>query len=219
MDVELNIKPEPTEPATDNQEPQPVPMETQDQPVKSEPVEADQPEGPETEDSEMKTVEVKPEAEPEPEVKTESEPGQEAEHKPDVTEETKPELDKSLDDHAVSDTAPSFTAPAKLAGPSIRINLMNPVESGKTLERRESVISNSSDADSSAAVPDENSKYDPDCIIQPPKHENPEPKPKLVGRKLQDFPVQVRGSDTSGLCSIMWLCQTHNRNPIRISEW
>ena len=205
MDVELNIKPEPTEPATDNQEPQPVPMETQDQPVKSEPVEADQPEDPETEDSEMKAVEVKPEAgpEPEPEVKTESEPGQEAEHKPDVTEETKPELDKSLDDHAVSDTAPSFTAPAKLAGPSIRINLMNPVESGKTLERRESVISNSSDADSSAAVPDENSKYDPDCIIQPPKHENPEPKPKLVGRKLQDFPVQVRGSDTSGLCSIM----------------
>ena len=205
MDVELNIKPEPTEPATDNQEPQPVPMETQDQPVKSEPVEADQPEDPETEDSEMKAVEVKPEAgpEPEPEVKTESEPGQEAEHKPDVTEETKPELDKSLDDHAVSDTAPSFTAPAKLAGPSIRINLMNPVESGKTLERRESVISNSSDADSSAAVPDENSKYDQDCIIQPPKHENPEPKPKLVGRKLQDFPVQVRGSDTSGLCSIM----------------
>lgn len=207
----MDIKAEPPEPTADvnadgageNKEPQPVPMETQDVPIKSEPVEADQPSEVETGDSETKAAEVtvKSELDLEPELKPEAEPGEES--KPEVTEEQKPELDQSLDDNAVSNAAPSFVAPAKLVGPSIRINLMNPVESAKTLERRESIVSNSSDADSSVVMPDENSDLDPDCIIQPPKHENAGPKPKLVDRKLQEIPRKVKGQDISGLCSIM----------------
>jgi hypothetical protein len=66
-------------------------------------------------------------------------------------------------------------------------------------------VSNSSDAEPAEAAPTapEIPDLDPDGIVQPPKRENPEPKPKLVGRKLSEMPMQVKGADTSGLCSIM----------------
>jgi hypothetical protein len=111
-------------------------------------------------------------------------------------------LERSLDGNAVSDTAPNFVAPTKSAGASIRINLTSSIEPDKTFERRESVVSNASDADSTSN-PSENSDLDPEAIIQPTKYENAETKPKLAGRKLVEMPMMEKGSDVSGLCSIM----------------
>ena len=185
-------------------------MET-DHPVKTE-VEEQQEEvvvktEPET-DVEMKeVVETTPaETAEEPKTETEDEP------KPEVeAEESKPETEsedkensstnheRSLDGNALSD---AFVAPSKLTSTSIRINLTSSIESGKTLERRESVVSNSSDAES-GSNPSENSDMDPEGIVQPPKFEAAEPKPKLVGRKLVEMPPQMKGTDTSGLCCIM----------------
>ncbi len=161
---------------------------------------------PET-DVEMKEVVAAPaESGEETNVETEDHPKPEIEceePKPETESEDKENsstnLERSLDGNVLSD---AFVAPSKLTSASIRINLTSSIESGKTLERRESVVSNSSDAET-GSNPSENSEMDPEGIIQPPKFEAAEPKPKLVGRKLVEMPPQMKGTDTSGLCSIM----------------
>ena len=54
---------------------------------------------------------------------------------------------------------------------------------------------------------EEESEYDVDCIIQEKsKEEEEDPfrhKPRLKGRKLVEIPKTEKGSDLSGLCSIM----------------
>ena len=215
-DSSVPVKPEAVVPETSEQ----VPVKP-DSPdiVKSEIIEDQQA------DVEMKELEVMTES---PEIKTES---------PEIDEQVKPEaevkaedsdspakIDRSLDGSSVDDLAPSFVAPAKLMGASIRINLTSQLESGKLLESRESAVSNSSDVDQSAVqLPEVNPDLDPDCIIQPRKHENAEPKPKLVGRKFAEMPPQNKGEDTSGLCSIMWtipnLIVIRNENDLALQNF
>ena len=191
------------------------PMETADRVEEAQLVKT---EAPETEvDVEMKDpvtttaaediVNTETELKVDSEIKTELETDSGLEPKPEESETEDKEnsaanLERSLDGSAVSDTAPNFVAPTKSAGASIRINLTSTIEPGKTLERRESVVSNASDADSTSN-PSENSDLDPEGIVQPPKYESAEPKPKLVGRKLVEMPMKDKGSDVSGLCSIM----------------
>jgi hypothetical protein len=142
-------------------------------------------------------VETAPKVEPTPETDVQAADG-------DNKENDSSNLEKSLDGSGVTDTAPNFVAPNKLTAAAIRINLTSAIEQGKTLERRESVVSNSSDVDSSTvAASDENSEMDVEGVVQPPKFADAETKPKLVDRKFVVMPPQMKGVDTSGLCSIM----------------
>jgi hypothetical protein len=115
----------------------------QPQPIKQEPADPDQPVSTADPDVAMQEADtgVTPKSEPEAvsEAETKPETDIKAETKPetDVEVEAKPEdpeatasdagLDKSLDGNAISDAAPSFVAPTKLAGASIRINLTSQV--------------------------------------------------------------------------------------------
>ncbi len=188
MEVQAVVK---VEPGLATDESPAVAMETEEQPVSSQLVKTEPDET--SPDVEMKSVD-------ESDAKPEADSGPES--KPETEEESKNLHDKSLDDRAVTDAAPDFVAPSKLVGASIRINLTSQVESGKTLERRESTVSNNSDAESTSATTDENSELDPDCITQTPKEVNA-PKPMLADRKLTVLPPQNRGTETSSLCSIM----------------
>ena len=146
-------------------------------------------------ESDKPDVVLTPEVEPTPETEVKTEE--------DDKENDTTNLEKSLDGSGVTDTAPNFVAPNKLTAASIRINLTSQIDQDKTLERRESVVSNSSDADSSVVASEETSEMDPEAFVQPPKFADAETKPKLVGRKFVEMPPQMKGVDTSGLCSIM----------------
>ena len=126
------------------------------------------------------TVEVKKEADKDEEIK-------EGE-KPDKEEES-PNLE--ADDHHGS----SIPLMPKPAAGGIRITITSQVEK---LERRESMISTSSQADSV-----EESEFDPDAVVQEKKESQEDLKPRLKGKKLTEFPMQSKDSELSGLCSIM----------------
>ncbi len=207
----MTIKPEPVEAEEEKADDSTVVASSTetDHPVKTESEEQEEvvvKTEPET-DVEMKAVESSvAEGGEEPKTETEDEPKQEVEGeepKPETESEDKENsstnLERSLDGNVLSD---AFVAPSKLTSASIRINLTSSIESGKTLERRESIVSNSSDVES-GTNPSENSEMDSEGIIQPPKFEAAEPKPKLAGRKLVEMPPQMKGTDISGLCCIM----------------
>lgn len=98
----------------------------------------------------------------------------------------------------------AFAAPSLTVTTSIKINLTTTVEPSRTIEHSESIISNSSDLDGNLSVAneiaEEDSEFDVDAIVQKVERD---PKPKLKDRKLRELPMQQKGQDLSGLCSIM----------------
>jgi hypothetical protein len=68
------------------------------------------------------------------------------------------------------------------------------------LERLDSArsISESDDGEN-----EKETEFDPDAIVQPPIPEQLDLKPKLIGRRLVEMPMQNKGGELSSLCSIM----------------
>jgi hypothetical protein len=123
---------------------------------------------------------------------------------PEEEPEANTTLERSLDENALPEVSSAFTAPTLTITSSIKINLTTSVEPPKTIEHSESVISNSSDLEGNLSQAtdhvEEDSEFDIDAIIQKVERET---KPKLKDRKLRELPMQQKGQDLSGLCSIM----------------
>ena len=126
------------------------------------------------------------------EVEVKEESGETTGDKEEEEKKNEESLDKSLNDDHKDMAAASVQPVADL--PSIKINITTP-----QVERAQRLDSTSEEA----APVKEESEYDPDAIIQEAKPEQLELKPRLKDKKLVLMPPQNKGSDLSGLCSIM----------------
>merc|ERR1712029_1147996 len=165
----------------------------------------------------METTEVSSEA---VETEVKEEPQDEAEVKTEEAEAPESSLDDSgnlgnLTADAGVTTAPSFNIAA-----NIKFNITSQASApGSPAKEETSEGINTENPDSSSVkteVESAESEFDPDCIIQEKSNEDLENpyrnKPKLKAeieklqkknRTLEEYPMEEKGRDVSGLCSIM----------------